>query len=331
MLSHGSVAPVMGAALAGSGVQLSGMCPSPASRPLVGSKPIQPAPGRYFAPSVQVGEIHLRAARSVQGFHVGCELDEIATDEPRREAQRAQQRHEQPAGVAARAGGFFECLLGRLHTGFEADGVADLLLEPPVHLDEEVDRGRALFQILRKQRIDQRQHARRGRGEFHEGREFLPQRGVVGEGENARAFLEEKIERVVDRHFRDQIHLDGELAHLLRKDEPRVPVGKGILLPVDEMLPAGHALGVAENVRPAMRCRAQAHDMRRVSDRAIVAVGGAVVERDVDGHQNDEGRMTKDEPARVMGVVRGSGFVISAPTICCCCISCCTIISSSRE
>jgi hypothetical protein len=38
--------PLIGAAVEGSAAQASGMCPSPASRPLVGSKPIQPAPGR---------------------------------------------------------------------------------------------------------------------------------------------------------------------------------------------------------------------------------------------------------------------------------------------
>ena len=41
-----STAPVIGAAAPGSGVQASGMWPSPASRPEVGSRPIQPAPGR---------------------------------------------------------------------------------------------------------------------------------------------------------------------------------------------------------------------------------------------------------------------------------------------
>ena len=43
---HGSVAPVMGAALSGSGVQASGKWPSPANNPEVGSSPTQPAPGR---------------------------------------------------------------------------------------------------------------------------------------------------------------------------------------------------------------------------------------------------------------------------------------------
>ena len=38
--------PVTGAAEPGSGVQASGMCPSPARSPLVASRPTQPAPGR---------------------------------------------------------------------------------------------------------------------------------------------------------------------------------------------------------------------------------------------------------------------------------------------
>jgi len=41
-----SVKPVTGAALEGNAVAASGMWPSPASIPEVGSSPIQPAPGR---------------------------------------------------------------------------------------------------------------------------------------------------------------------------------------------------------------------------------------------------------------------------------------------
>ncbi len=44
--SAGSAKPVIGAALPGAGVAASGICPSPASRPEVGSRPTQPAPGR---------------------------------------------------------------------------------------------------------------------------------------------------------------------------------------------------------------------------------------------------------------------------------------------
>src|SRR3984885_15628061 len=45
--SHGSTPPVIGAAPSGLGVAASGMWPSPANRPDVGSNPIQPAPGMY--------------------------------------------------------------------------------------------------------------------------------------------------------------------------------------------------------------------------------------------------------------------------------------------
>ena len=44
--SAGSCAPVIGAAEAGAGVAASGICPSAAKSPEVGSSPIQPAPGR---------------------------------------------------------------------------------------------------------------------------------------------------------------------------------------------------------------------------------------------------------------------------------------------
>ncbi len=58
-LSHSSTAPEMGAALVGSGVQASGMWPSPASKPEVGSRPIQPPPGRYTS---------VQACKSVKSF-----------------------------------------------------------------------------------------------------------------------------------------------------------------------------------------------------------------------------------------------------------------------
>ena len=86
-LRTSSTPPVIGAALCGSGVHASGMCPSPASRP---RRRIEADPARagqiHFAPGVQIGEVLVRAARAVERFQVGLELDEVAADEPRREA-----------------------------------------------------------------------------------------------------------------------------------------------------------------------------------------------------------------------------------------------------
>ena len=47
LVSVGPVAPVIGAADDGCGVAASGMWPSPANSPEVGSSPIHPAPGMY--------------------------------------------------------------------------------------------------------------------------------------------------------------------------------------------------------------------------------------------------------------------------------------------
>ena len=56
-----------------------------------------------FGPGVQVGEVAVRAARAVQRFDVGRELNQVAGNEPRRQAQMPQQLHQQPGAVAAGA------------------------------------------------------------------------------------------------------------------------------------------------------------------------------------------------------------------------------------
>jgi hypothetical protein len=137
----------MGAALEGSGVQASGMWPSPASKPEVGVQANPAAAGQInFRPGVQVGEILFRAARAVERFHVGLELDEITADEARREAAMPEQLAQQPRGIAARTAQFHERLLRRLHAGFEADGVFDVLPQALIDGDEKINRAQ-LFAV----------------------------------------------------------------------------------------------------------------------------------------------------------------------------------------
>ena len=57
-----------------------------------------------LGPGVQIGEIVVRALRPVERIDVGPELDQIAGDEARGEAEMAQDLHQQPGGVAAGAG-----------------------------------------------------------------------------------------------------------------------------------------------------------------------------------------------------------------------------------
>ena len=56
-----------------------------------------------LGPGMQIGEILLRPRGAVQRLHIGRELDQIAGDEARGEAEIAQDLHQQPGGIAARA------------------------------------------------------------------------------------------------------------------------------------------------------------------------------------------------------------------------------------
>ena len=49
-----------------------------------------------LAPGVQVGEVDLGAARAVERLDVALQLDQVAGDEARRQAEVAQQLHQQP-------------------------------------------------------------------------------------------------------------------------------------------------------------------------------------------------------------------------------------------
>ena len=53
----------------------------------------------------------LGAGRAVERLHVGRQLDQVAGHEARREPEVAQELHQQPAGVAARAAAQLERLL----------------------------------------------------------------------------------------------------------------------------------------------------------------------------------------------------------------------------
>ena len=61
-----------------------GMWPSPHSRPDVGSKPIQPAPGDIgLGPGMQIGEIMFGAGGAFERLEVGPQLNQVSGYEPR--------------------------------------------------------------------------------------------------------------------------------------------------------------------------------------------------------------------------------------------------------
>jgi hypothetical protein len=66
---------------------------------------VEPDPARArqidLGPGMQVGEILVRPAGARHRFLVDDQLDQVAGDEARGEAQAAQQLHQQPGAVAA--------------------------------------------------------------------------------------------------------------------------------------------------------------------------------------------------------------------------------------
>ncbi len=245
--SHSSTAPVMGAALWGSGVQASGMWPSPASKPEVGSRPIQPAAGQiHFAPGVQIGEILFRAAGAVERFDVRLELDQIAADKARGQAampeqlasSHAESRHE-PLALASVSSGV--CTPGSRRMVYLMSFHRRWLTATR----KSIVRGRASpFSRRAIQPACAPAQAWKSRREFAaqpERRQFMIQDGRVGKRKPLGFRFEEKIERIEHRHLRHQVHFHSQFACRLLKNQPGEVIRLRILLPVDEMLLRPHA------------------------------------------------------------------------------------------
>ena len=120
------------------------MCPSAANRPEVGIEP-DPTGARHvrLAPGVQIGEVVLGSGGPVERLLIGHELDQVARDEARRDAQLTQHVHEQPAESRHEPRPERERLFGRLHARLHADHVVDRLEHAAVDVDQEVDRAGA--------------------------------------------------------------------------------------------------------------------------------------------------------------------------------------------
>ena len=238
-----------------------------------------------LGPGVQVGEILVGAGRAVQRLHVGGELDQIARCEARRDAEMAQDLHEHPARVAARALRALERFLGRLHAGLHADEIPDLVLQLPVQTNQHVDRLFAGTQ-RRAKRIEPGGEPRTRRRRVEERDQLLGERGRVIERMELRIRLDEEIERVDDRHVGDEVDRDVERRGRLGEHEPRDPVSVGVLLPVEEVLCRSDVQRITEHRRAAMRRGPQPDFVRRQLDRPVEAVGRPVLQRDADRHRS---------------------------------------------
>jgi hypothetical protein len=159
-------------------------------------------------------------------------------------------------------------LFRRLHAGLHPDLIVNGILQGSVDFHHYID-GAAGFPLEAGNQSRQQRTRFSHRDEWCQLARLLC---IVGERETFSGLLEEEIERILHRHFHDQIHLDIESRRRLREHQPRQIVRLWVLLPVDEMLHRPDIQAVGEDFRPAIRCRPEPHDVGAVADRALVLV-----------------------------------------------------------
>ena len=188
----------------------------------------------HLRPGVKVGEVCRGSDRTIQRLHVGRELNQVAGNEARGQTEMTQDLHEQPAGVAARAASTGERLFRRLDARLEPNDVCDVLRQPAVEIDEEID-GARLAPIDRAETIVAQPRHRPAAA--RDTAQAPAQPGLVDERKRFGRRFQKEVERIEDRQLGDQINVDQQLARPVGEDEPREVVAVRVLLPVDEVFP----------------------------------------------------------------------------------------------
>ena len=233
-----------------------------------------------FGPCVKVSEIGFRPRGAIKRFDVRLELDQIAGNESRRQPQVAHHIDQQPARIPARAASELERLLGCLYARFQADQVAGFLPDALVDQHKEIN---STHRFARDRREVSEQYGARRRC-LQKRCQILFQRGVIGEGELRRRFFEKEIERIVNRHFDDQVDFHQEFGRRFWKNDSRQIVAERILLPIEEVAFGQNALGITKNGCSGMRSGAQSDRVRRMRHRSIIHIVRTMVEGNVNSH-----------------------------------------------
>src|SRR5262245_20256924 len=146
----------------------------------------------HFGPGVQIGEILFRARRTVEGFDVRCELNQIAGDKSRGKSEVTQELNEEPTRVSAGARPFDQGLFRRLYAWFHADQIFDIAGKLTVELDKEWDATHLLARNCSQVTLEERRQRllTKVRREFCSLPRFVLERIILGMG------FEKKIEGV---------------------------------------------------------------------------------------------------------------------------------------
>src|SRR4030095_3605143 len=176
---------------------------------------------------MQIGEILFRPGRAVERFDVRGELDQIAGDKSRGESKITQKLNEQPARVAARTRPVDKRLLRRLHSRLHADQVFDVAGEFAVELYKERNATHLFARNRSQVTLEERGQGLLSQVSrwFYLLPRFVFERIILGVG------LQEKIERVNNRHLGDEVDFDAKFPRRLWENQARKVIRLRILLP----------------------------------------------------------------------------------------------------
>ena len=118
--------------------------------------------------------------------------------------------------------------------------------------------------------------------------EIGPQVLAIFERPNLRAFLDEEIERIVDRHVGDDVDLDLQFVDQFGKDIARQPIAIRVLLDVHEMIGRRNFQRVRYDPRAAMGRGPEPDDLRPERDRPVIAIVRQMMDGGADGHAGAE-------------------------------------------
>jgi hypothetical protein len=162
-----------------------------------------------------------------------------------------------------------------------ADQVAEFVFHPTIEADQEINRPRA---YARHSSQEFRQFRPRRFG-FEIRAQFAGHGDVVGKGTLFSRRLQEKVERIEDAHFGNQIDPHEELGSRFREHQSRKEVALGVLLPVNVVVFGTNLQRIRQDGCAAVRRRPQPYNLRSERDPAIVTVVRLMGERDVNGHK----------------------------------------------
>ena len=202
---------------------------------------VQPNPARTrqidLRPCVEVTKVCNRTNGTLFGNFVGFELNEITRDKPCCYPQLPEHLDQQPCRISARptlqCQRFFRCL----HTGFEADEISNLPVNPLIYRNEEINNGVTGLREFGDPPIQNRTTittTQIGRELTFQGG-FILKRPLIGTLQN------KKVKRIDHRHLCNEIDRDPKLPAWFRKHKTSDGITKRILLPVHKMLVRFHA------------------------------------------------------------------------------------------